>query len=162
MSETFVYVTYLKTTPEKLWRALTDGDFSAKYWSGFRVQSDWKTGSPIAVRNPGFMEGKGDIVGTVLACDPPRLLTYTFENAADPFAGRRQGPSRVTYELELVGDLVKLTLTHENLILEDLGPKALTMRGVNNGWPAIMCGLKSLVETGEALDFEPFMSEFKR
>ncbi len=160
-SETFVYVIYIKTTAEKLWQALTDGDFSQQYWMGFRIESEWKTGSPLYVRNPGFLEGKADIIGTVLACDPPRLLTYTFANAADSLAADRQGPSRVTYELDPVGEIVKLTLTHENLLPRDLAEKALTLRGVNNGWPALLSGLKSLLEAGKALDFEVLMTEFK-
>jgi uncharacterized protein YndB with AHSA1/START domain len=160
-SQTFVYMIYIKTTAEKLWQALTEGDFSEKYWMGFRIQSEWKTGSPIYVRNPGFLEGKGDITGTVLACDPPRVLTYTFGNAMDPLAAERQGPSRVTYELAPVGEMVKLTLTHENLLPQDLGEKTLTLRGVNNGWPALLSGLKSLLEAGQALDFTALLEEFK-
>jgi len=159
--ETFSYVIYIRTTAEKLWRALTEGDFSQQYWVGFRIESDWKVGSPLSVRNPGFLEGKADITGSVLACDPPRLVTYTFGSSMDPLAAERQGPSRVTYELAPVGDLVKLTLTHENLLPHDFGEKALTLRGVNNGWPAILSGLKSLLETGRALSYEPLMAEFQ-
>jgi uncharacterized protein YndB with AHSA1/START domain len=98
----------------------------------------------------------------VLAYDPPRKLTYTFESAMEHPADDQLGPSRVTYELTPVGDMVKLTLRHENLLARDLGPDdQLTARGVNNGWPAIMSGLKSLMETGEVLDFKVMLKEFE-
>lgn len=160
-SETFLYVIYIKTTVEKLWEALTDGNFSEKYWMGFHIESDWKVGSPIYIRNRGFLEGKADITGEVIACEPPHLLTYTFGSKSDPLAAQREGPSRVTYQLSPVGGMVKLTLTHENLLPQDLGEKTLTLRGVNNGWPAILSGLKSLLEAGQTLDFEPLLTELK-
>ncbi len=161
-TRTFIYSTYIKTTPEKLWQALTEGDFSAKYWMGFRVESTWKPGSPIYVRNPAFMGGKGDIEGKVIACDPPRRLTYTFDHRSDPLAARRKGPSEVTYELIPMGPLVKLTLTHENLLPEDLDSGTRTAKGVNNGWPAIVSSLKSLLETGQPLTYETLLAEFEQ
>jgi uncharacterized protein YndB with AHSA1/START domain len=160
-TRTFVYATYIKTTPEKLWQALTEGDFTAKYWFGFRIESDWKTGSPIFIRNPEFIGGKGDIEGKVLACDPPRRLTYTFGGGSDRFAAQRNGPSRVTYEITPFGQMLKLTLTHENLLPEDLDHGANTLKGVNNGWPAIFSNLKSLLETGQTLSFDMLLAEFK-
>jgi uncharacterized protein YndB with AHSA1/START domain len=160
-SRTFVYSTYVKTTPEKLWQALTGGDFSEKYWFGFRVESDWKPGSPMYIRNPKFMDGKGDSVGTVIACDSPHRVTYTFSWQPDALAEQRGGPTRVTYELTPVGNMVKLTLTHENLLAPDLEATGLTLRGIHNGWPAILSALKSLIETGEALNFDVLLAEFE-
>ena len=160
-SQTFVYAIYIMTTPEKLWQALTDGDFSANYWFGFRVKSDWKTGSPIYVRNADFLEGKGNLEGKVIACDPPRRLTYTFTRPADPLAAQRKGPSQVTYEITPVGPMVKLTLTHENLLPQDLEKQTNTLRGINNGWPAILSSLKSLLETGQPLSFETLLAQFE-
>jgi uncharacterized protein YndB with AHSA1/START domain len=160
-TQTFVYATYIKTTPEKLWQALTDGNFSEKYWFGFRISSDWKTGSPVYIRNPEFLEGKGDIEGKVLACDPPRRLTYTFGSGLDPLASQRKAPTQVTYEITPVGSMVKFTLTHENLLAQDVDKSPNTLRGVNNGWPAIVSNLKSLLETGQTMNFEPLLAEFK-
>jgi uncharacterized protein YndB with AHSA1/START domain len=153
----FVYATYIRTTPEKLWEALTNGDFSEKYWMGFRIELELKVGGSVRIRPPkGQPEKFGDHPGKVLACEPPRKLTYTFGVKDTPeVAKKRTSPSRVTYELTLMGAQVKLRVIHENLLPEDVEKDPSTFRGINNGWPAVMSSLKSLLETGEAIPFAP-------
>lgn len=153
----FVYATLIRTTPEKLWEALTNGDFSEKYWFGFRVQFDLKPGGRMSIVPPeGSDHHCGDHAGEVLECEPGRKLVYTWKQADTPeIAAKRDGLSRVTYELFPMGPLVKLLLTHENLLPEDVESDPMKMRGINNGWPAVLSSLKSLLETGEAISFAP-------
>jgi uncharacterized protein YndB with AHSA1/START domain len=153
-STTFVYAAYIRATPEKLWAALTKGECSEKYWFGFRVESDWKEGSSLRVRAPDEMKKYGDIVGKVLYSEPPRRLSYTFASSVDARAAKRRGPTRVTCELSPMGPVVKLRLAHENLLDEDVSEDPNDFEGVNNGWPAIISSLKSLLETGEAITFK--------
>ena len=141
----FVYVTYIETTPEKLWQALTDGNFTERYWFGARLRSDWKVGSSFEmVRSDGAVSDAGKVV----AYDPPRLLAYTFVNLSDKY--KNEFPALATFVLEPFGKLVKLTLTHEGF---QEGSKMLS--GVSKGWPAILASLKSLLETGQPLEI-PF------
>jgi uncharacterized protein YndB with AHSA1/START domain len=150
----FVYVTYIRTTPEKLWEALTNGDFSEKYWMGFRIELELKAGGAVRILPPKNPEIYGDHAGKVLVCEPCRKLTYTFGSKDKPeVAKKRQSPSRVTYELVPMGPLVKLRLIHENLLPEDIEKNPNQFKGINNGWPAIMSSLKSLLETGEPITF---------
>jgi uncharacterized protein YndB with AHSA1/START domain len=152
----FIYATFIRTTPEKLWEALTNGDFSVKYWMGFRIEIELKVGGSVRILPPQDMEIYGDHAGKVLACEPCRKLTYTFCPKDKPeVAQKRQGPSRVTYELTAMGPLVKLRIIHENLQPEDIEKDPNQFRGINNGWPAIMSSLKSLLETGEPITFSP-------
>ena len=138
----FVYVTYIETTPEKLWHALTDGDFTQRYWFGARLRSDWKPGSSFEmVRSDGSVSDAGKVV----ECDPPRRLAYTFVNLSDTY--RNDIPALATFELEPHGKLVKLTLTHAGFTE---GSKMLP--AVSRGWPAILSSLKSMLETGQPLD----------
>jgi uncharacterized protein YndB with AHSA1/START domain len=137
----FVYVTYIETTPEKLFQALTDSAFSRKYWFGTEVRSDWTVGAPFALV-------MGDTVtdtGTVLEYDPPKRLSYSFHHEIRE-AARKEKPSRVTFELEPFGRLVKLTLTHDGF-----APDTVVIGDISKGWPAILASLKSLLEKGEAL-----------
>jgi len=151
---TFVYATFIRTTPEKLWEALTNGDFSEKYWFGFRIEVEQKVGGRLRILPPKGMEEHGEHAGTVLACEPGRKLVYTWNPKDKPeLAARRDGPSRVTYELTPMGPLVKLRLIHENLLPEDIEQDPKTFRGINNGWPAVLSSLKSLLETGEPIAF---------
>jgi uncharacterized protein YndB with AHSA1/START domain len=138
----FVYVTYIETTPEKLWHALTDANFSARYWFGTRLKSDWKVGSSFAMVR---QDGTTSDAGKVLEYDPPRRLSYTFVNLSEEY--RNERPARATFVLEAHGRLVKLTLTHEGF---DEGSKMLP--AISKGWPAILSGLKSLLETGRPLE----------
>jgi uncharacterized protein YndB with AHSA1/START domain len=137
----FVYVTYIETTPEKLWEALTNSDFSKRYWWDTSVVSDWKVGSPFSL----VMNGKTTDEGKVLEADRPRRLSYTFRHVLNEDA-RRERPTRVTFVLEPFGKLVKLTLTHE-----DFDEDSIILDGISKGWPAIMASLKSVLETGTAL-----------
>ena len=152
-SETFVYSTYIRTTPEKLWEALTNGDFSEKYWMGFRVEVEQKVGGRIRILPPKGSVGRSDHGGDVLACEKYKKLTYTWMKEKQENDAKRDGLSRVTYELSPAGDHVKLVLIHENLISDDVSADPGTFKGVNNGWPAVLSSLKSLLETGEAISF---------
>ncbi len=139
----FVYVTYIATTPEKLWEALTSGDFTEKYWFGSRIQSEWKVGSPFKI-NTGVADK--DWLGKVLQCDPPRLLSYNFR-----VSGSSEHFSRVVFQLEQHGPLVKLTLTHDELDEKD----EKFCKGISQGWPAVLSNLKSLLEGGHVLVPKP-------
>jgi uncharacterized protein YndB with AHSA1/START domain len=139
----FVYTTYIETTAEKLWQALTDGDFTERYWFGHRVASDWKVGSEYRFtkeRNP-------TIEGKVLISDPFKRLAYTWDPCSPE--AKRERTSRVTFDLEPRGKAVKLTVTHDNL---DEGGK--TFRDISGGWPMVIASLKSLLETGRELPSE--------
>jgi uncharacterized protein YndB with AHSA1/START domain len=138
----FIYVTYIETTPEKLWQALTDGDFTERYWFGMRLRSQWKAGASFEmVRSDGTVSDAGKVV----ECDPPRRLAYTFINLSDEYKG--EPPALATFVIEPLGKLVKLTLTHEGFAE---GSKFFA--GISRGWPAILSGLKSLLETGKPLE----------
>ena len=139
---TFVYVTYIATTPQKLWQALTDKAFTRQYWSGIGIESDWTPGAALT-----FHSGSGDVMNTgeVLEAEPYRRLSYTWRVEFDEVF-RREKPSRVTFELEPVGAEVKLTLTHD-----EFEPGSKVHAAVCNGWPAVLSSLKSLLETGRAL-----------
>ncbi len=149
----FVYVTYIKTTPEKLFQALTDPEFTKQYWMGTLVESDWKVGSPMRYRWKG---GEISDEGVVLQCEPPRLLSYTFHHILfEELRGEKA--SRVTFEIEplggdgpgLVGDAVRLTVTHDDF---DAGSKVFPK--ISTGWPTILSSLKSLLETGRSLGLD--------
>jgi uncharacterized protein YndB with AHSA1/START domain len=137
----FVYVTYIETTPEKLWEALTSSEFSKRYWFDTELKTDWKIGSPFAL----VMNGTTTDVGEVLEFDRPRRLSYTFRHVLDDEM-RNERPTKVVFNLEPHGKLVKLTLTHEGFAE---GSKLLD--GISKGWPAIMSSLKSLLERDTAL-----------
>jgi uncharacterized protein YndB with AHSA1/START domain len=134
----FVYTTYIETTAEKLWNALTDGDFTESYWFGHRVTSNWRVGSPYGFAN----EGKPTVEGKVLESDPPRRLAYTWNNRKD--AAKGEGTSRVTFDIEPLGKAVKLTVTHDQL-------EEKTLRDISGGWPLVIASLKSMLETGHPL-----------
>jgi len=150
----FVYATFIRTSPEKLWEALTSGDFSEKYWFGFRIEVEQKVGGRVRILPPKQFERVGDHASGVLVCEPLRKLVYTWNPKDKPeLAQKRDGLSRVTYELTPMGPLVKFRLIHENLLPEDLEKDPSTFQGINNGWPAVLSSLKSLLETGEAISF---------
>jgi uncharacterized protein YndB with AHSA1/START domain len=137
----FIYVSYIETTPEKLWEALTWSDFTRRYWWDTRVVSDWMVGSPFSL----VLNGRTTDVGEILEAARPRRLSYSFRHILNE-AARNERPSRVTFVLEPHGKLVKLTLTHE-----DFAEDSVVIDGISKGWPAIMSSLKSLLESGEAL-----------
>jgi uncharacterized protein YndB with AHSA1/START domain len=137
----FVYITYIETTPDKLWQALTESSFTRQYWWGTNLETDWKVGSPIAL----VSNGKTTDTGKILAFDPPHMMSYTIHHELSD-ASRKEKPSRVTIKLQPAGKLVKLILTHE-----DFESSSVVLPGISSGWPAILASLKSLLERGEAL-----------
>jgi uncharacterized protein YndB with AHSA1/START domain/DNA-binding transcriptional ArsR family regulator len=142
---TFVYVTYIQSTPEAVWRALTDADLTAEYWGHGNV-SDWRAGSRWEHRRTDG-SGVADAVGTVLETSPPRRLVITF---GGPGEERAEGPSRVEFDIEPYGDIVRLTVTHENLADQ------AEYEAASAGWPAVLANLKSLMETGHVLPQAPW------
>lgn len=144
-NQDFVYVTYIKTTPEKLWDALTNPEFTRQYWFGIAVTSDWKVGTPMVY----MKAGETVVDGKVLAADRPRLLCYTFHESNGPAS--HEPPTKVTLEIEpeLGTDTVRLTVTHTDFV-----PDSKHRPSISMGWPAVLSGLKSLLETGKPLEFE--------
>jgi uncharacterized protein YndB with AHSA1/START domain len=136
-----VYVTYIATTPEKLWQGLTSGEFTSRYWFGRRVESDWRVGSPIRYMNGDQLSDSGEI----LECDPPRKLSFTWRVEFVEEL-RREGFSRVTFTLEPTDGAVKLTLVHDRL-----QPGSKVLEGASGGWIMILSSLKSMLETGKPL-----------
>ncbi len=139
----FVYVTYIRTTPEKLWRALIEPEFTRQYWAGTWQESDWKVGASWRIMIP---DGRVGDTGEVLEIEPHRRLVLSWRNEFKPEL-RAEGYSRLTYLLEQQGDMVKVTLTHE---IDR--PESKLIDAVSNGWPAILASLKTFLETGEALE----------
>jgi uncharacterized protein YndB with AHSA1/START domain len=136
-----VFEIYIKTTPERLWEAITDPEMRAKYSFGVQTTSDWKEGSSYRSSVPGVI----DIAeGENVEVDPPRRLVQTF-NALWSDDVKAVGTSRVTWEIEPVGSSCQLTVTHDQL-------PADANSEVWGGWPMILSGLKTLLETGEPLD----------
>jgi uncharacterized protein YndB with AHSA1/START domain len=146
----FVYITYIETSAEQLWLALTDGDFTERYWFGHRVSSDWEAGSPYKFVH----QGADSVEGNVLMAAPYKRLVYTW-NECKP-AAKRERTSRVTFDLEPRGKVIKLTVTHDNL---DEGGK--TLRDISGGWPMVLASLKGLLETGHVLVIDPSSSTAK-
>jgi uncharacterized protein YndB with AHSA1/START domain len=142
MSDKFLYVTYIRTTPEKLWDALTKPEFTRAYWSGVWQDCDWQVGSSWKLM---FPDGRVADSGEVAEIDRPHRLVVSWRNEFRPEL-KAEGFSRATFELEQIGDAVKLTITHE---IDRDGSKFIA--AVSNGWPMILASLKSLLETGEAL-----------
>jgi uncharacterized protein YndB with AHSA1/START domain len=135
----FVYVTYIATTAEKLWSALTTTDLITKYWGGRHNTSDWQAGSAIESRSP---EGELEWHGRVLESQPPRRLVYTFD-----VVGNDEPASRVTFQIKPQGDSVRLEVTHGGF-----PPGSTVLPNITEGWPAILSGLKTLLETGRPMD----------
>ena len=136
----FVYVTFIRTTPEKLWEALTDPRFIRQYWFDTTVECSWKKGSPWKMTRP---DGSLTDTGEILEIDPPRRMVIRWQNEWKPEL-KAEGPSRCTIELEPVDKSVKLTITHEND-----RPESRLIKAGSGGWPRILSNLKSLLETGE-------------
>jgi uncharacterized protein YndB with AHSA1/START domain len=136
---TFVYVTYIRTTPDRLWSALTDAEFMTQYWFGMHCDSQWTPGSAWSLVSP-----SGEVLdaGEIVEADPPRRLVIRWhhENKAELKA---EGDSLCTMQLEPNGPAVKLSITHT---IERDASKLIT--AVSGGWPKILSNLKSLLETG--------------
>ena len=141
MTDRFHYVTYIRTTPEKLFEALTTPEFNRQFWMGNHQVSDWKVGSPWRIE---AADGKVWDTGEVLEYDPPRRYAVSWTHQVRPEL-MAEGASRATFELEPMGEVVKLIVTHEI----DNGPNFIA--AVSGGWPMILSNLKTLLETGETL-----------
>jgi uncharacterized protein YndB with AHSA1/START domain len=140
VGHTAVFEIYIKATPERIWEAITDPVQRAKYSFGVQTQSDWATGSTYRASVPGVVDTAR---GENLVVEPPRLLVQSF-NALWSDEVKAQGTTRVTWEIEPVGDSCRLTVVHDQL------PKSANAE-LYGGWPMILSGLKTLLETGEML-----------
>ena len=136
---TFVYVTYIRTTPEKLWSALTDGEFMKQYWFGTHCESEWTAGASWKLVYP---DGRVTDTGEIVEAEPPRRLVIRWQHQSKPEL-KAEGASLCTMELEPNGSAVKLTITHT---LEREGSKLI--EAVSGGWPKVLSNLKSLLESG--------------
>ena len=139
---TFVYVTYIRTTLEQLWEALTSPEFTKKYWSGVRHETEWKAGASWRLI---FADGRVADTGEIVEIDPPKRFVLRWRNEFRPEL-KSEGYSRCTMELEPIGPAVKLTITH---VMDR--PQSKFIEAVSGGWPAILSNLKSLLETGEVV-----------
>ena len=155
----FVYTTYIKTTPEQLWQALTDPAFTQRYW-GAIFTSDWKVGSSMTWEYSGVTVA--DPAQVVLESEPYSRLAYTWQTVTPEFAKvvgfsdeyfakvAAERRSKVSFDIEPIGGGVKLTVVHE-----DFDPGSAMLESVSNGWPLILASLKTLLETGEPLSGRP-------
>ena len=155
----FVYTTYIETTPERLWQALTDPAFTRRYWNA-TFDTDWQAGSPMTWHQLGTTIA--DPEQLVLASAPYRRLSYSWhawtpeladaldlsDEARERIAAEPR--SKVTFEIEPLGELVKLTVVHEGFEAE-----SLVAAMVSQGWPRVLSNLKTLLETGETLPENP-------
>jgi uncharacterized protein YndB with AHSA1/START domain/DNA-binding transcriptional ArsR family regulator len=143
---TYVYVTYIRASAGQVWQALTDADLTARYWGHANV-SDWQPGSAWEHQRT---DGSGvvDVAGRVLTADPPARLVITFEDATGAQPPRE--PAVVTFLVEPHQDIVRLTVTHENLASREM------LDAISQGWPAVFANLKSLLETGDVLPQAPW------
>jgi uncharacterized protein YndB with AHSA1/START domain len=139
----FVYVTYIRTTPEKLWKALIEPEFTRQFWCNTTQESEWKPAASWKILMP---DGRVADSGEVLEIEPHRRLVLKWRNEFRPEL-KAEGYSRLTYQLEKEGKSVKLTVIHE---IEKEGSKFI--EAVSRGWPHILASLKSLLETGESLE----------
>ena len=147
---TYVYVTYIRTTPEKLWSALTDGEFMKQYWFGMRGESQWTAGSSWKL-----VSGDGQIfdAGEIVEAQPPRRLVIRWQHQLKPEL-KAEGASLCTMELETSGTAVKLSITHTI----ECEPSKL-IEAVSGGWPKVISNLKSLLETGSIALQDPYPAD---
>lgn len=150
---TFVYVTYIRTTPEKLWAALTGVEFMKQYWFGCHCQSEWIVGSGWQNISP---EGQVMDDGEILESDPPRRLVIRWQNVFKPEL-KVEGPSLCTLELVPIAGAVKLSITHS---IEREPSKFI--EAVSGGWPKVISNLKSVLETGAPALDEPYPASSAR
>ncbi|RDI69310.1 ArsR/SmtB family transcription factor [Nocardia pseudobrasiliensis] len=155
MTNEFVYTTYIKTTDRLLWQALTEPAFTKRYW-GATFDTDWKVGSEMVWHQQDW--SSKDAAQVVLEADPYRRLSYTWHTFDSSFAeAMRMNPddvaawgseprSKVAFEIEPMGEIVKLTVVHDGF-----APGSGVLLGISQGWPGILANLKTLLETGETL-----------
>ncbi|MDZ4868732.1 MAG: SRPBCC family protein [Alphaproteobacteria bacterium] len=139
----FVYVIFIRATPEKVWEGLTSPEFTKQYWAGTWHDTTWKKGASWKLMIP---DGRIGDAGEIVEIDRPRRLVLKWRNEFMPDM-REEGFSRCTFELEPVADTVRLTVTHEMD-----RPKSKLIDAVSGGWPEILSSLKSLLETGDSLE----------
>src|SRR5688572_18570105 len=137
-----VFQVYIRTTPERLWQAITDPTFTERYFFQTRVDTTWRSGEQLRYWS---RDGQLAVEGEVLEAEPPRRLVTTWAFRHDPEVAN-DPPSRVTWEIEQLGDTCKLTLVHDEFAFE-----TPTFHSVVQGWPLVLSSLKSLLETGEPL-----------
>ena len=140
----FVYMAVIAAPREEVWKALTSPEFTRQYWHETAVVSDFRAGAPIEFVTP---DGTNGVSGEVLVADFPAELSYTWLFASEAEAGNST-PSRVTFRLEALDVGTRLVVTHDRL---ETGSRTHEM--VSFGWPHVICGLKTLLETGKAVDF---------
>lgn len=139
-ASTFVYVTFIRTTPEQLWSALTSPEFTKQYWFGVHHETDWKAGSSWKLV---FPDGRVADTGEIVEIDPPRHMVLRWRNEFRPEL-KAEGYSQCVIDVEPVGSAAKLTIMH-TMDRED----SKFIDAVSGGWPRILSNLKSLLETGE-------------
>ncbi len=142
VGSTFLYVTYIRTTPEKLWNALTNPEFTKKYWFGSHQECDWKKGAAWKLV---FADGRVADAGEVLEIEPQKKLVLKWRNEFMPEA-KAEGYTQCTFTIEREDEVVKLSVRHEAE-----KPEHKHIQNVSNGWPRVLSSLKSLLETGEGL-----------
>jgi uncharacterized protein YndB with AHSA1/START domain len=150
---TFVYVSYIRTTPEKLWSALTDGEFMKQYWFGTRCESAWTPGASWKML---YADGTITDTGKIVESEPPRRLVIRWQNQMRPEL-KAEGESLCTMELEPIGTAVKLSITHT---IEREPSKFI--EAVSGGWPKIISNLKSLLETGAVVQQDAYPAKIQR
>ena len=138
----FVYVTYIRATPEKVWEALTKANLTEKYWFGYRVSAEGKPGDYMTAVNPAGRQAHHD---PILESDPPRRLVYAWKPLYKDLP--QEPPSRVSFELEPAKGQTRLIVTHDEF---SEGSKIFEM--ISKGWPAVLSSLKSFLETGRGLE----------
>lgn len=144
---TFLYVTYIRTTPEKLWDALTNPEFIQQYWFGNRIESEFMPGSAWQNKYP---DGRVTDTGEILEADRPRKLAIRWRNVDRPELNA-EGDSICTMEIEPFAEAVRLTIRHTN---ERENSKLID--AVSGGWPKVISNLKSLLETGAIAMSDPY------
>lgn len=138
----FVYVTFIRSTPERVWEALTTPVFIKQYWFGMTVETDWRVGSSWRLS---FEDGRVADSGEIIEADPPKRLVIRWRNEWKPEM-KAEGNSRCSFELEPEGEAVKLTVIHA---IDR--PDSALIGAVSGGWPRILSNLKSLLETGSVV-----------
>ena len=153
----FVYTTYIRSTPEQLWRGLTDPAFTRRYW-GLAYESDWSAGSAFTVKLDAGDVTIADPAQVILESDPYRRLAYTWHTFTPEWAAAygisdehrarlaAEPRSKVAFDIEPLGDYVRLTVVHDGFPAD-----SAVWPGISEGWPLILASLKSLLETGEVL-----------
>jgi uncharacterized protein YndB with AHSA1/START domain len=139
----YTYVTIIAAPPERVWQGLTSAEFTEQYWHATRIRSDFLPGSPVEF----LLAGEVCVRGEVLTAKPPTELSYTWLFSQNPEA-RTETPSRVTFRLRELPAGTELTVYHDRF---EPGSKTLEM--VTEGWPYVLAGLKTLLETGRGIDF---------